>query len=41
VAKVNLGEVVKGVWPFILMMFGTVVVIYLFPDIVLYIPFKL
>lgn len=41
VAKVNLGEVVKGVWPFILMMFSTVVVIYLFPDIVLYIPFKL
>lgn len=41
VAKVNLGEVVRGVWPFILMMFGTVVVIYLFPDIVLYIPFKL
>jgi len=41
VAKVNLSEVVKGVWPFILMMFGTVVTIYLIPDIVLYIPFKL
>lgn len=41
VAKVNLAEVVKGVWPFILMMFGTVVAIYMFPDIVLYIPFKL
>ena len=41
VAKVELGEVVKGVWPFILMMFGTVVAIYMFPDIVLYIPFKL
>jgi len=41
VARVDLGEVVRGVWPFILMMFGTVVVIYLFPDIVLYIPFKL
>ena len=41
VARVNLSEVVKGVWPFILMMFGTVVAIYLVPDIVLYIPFKL
>jgi C4-dicarboxylate transporter DctM subunit len=41
VARVDLGEVVRGVWPFILMMFGTVVLIYLFPDIVLYIPFKL
>ncbi len=41
VAKVDLSEVVKGVWPFILMMFGTIVAIYLVPDIVLYIPFKL
>ncbi len=41
VARVDLGEVVRGVWPFMLMMFGTVVLIYLFPDIVLYIPFKL
>jgi C4-dicarboxylate transporter DctM subunit len=41
VAKVNLAEVVQGVWPFILMMFGTVAAIYLVPDIVLYIPFKL
>jgi tripartite ATP-independent transporter DctM subunit len=41
VAKVDLSEVVKGVWPFILMMFGTIVAIYLMPDIVLFIPFKL
>lgn len=41
VAKVNLSEVIRGVWPFILMMFGTVVAIYLVPDIVLYLPFKL
>lgn len=41
VARVNLSEVIRGVWPFILMMFGTVVAIYLVPDIVLYIPFKL
>lgn len=41
IAKVNIIEVMKGVWPFILMMFGTVVAIYVFPDIVTYIPFKL
>lgn len=41
VAKAPLSEVVKGVWPFILIMFGTVVAICVFPDIVLYIPFKL
>ena len=41
VAKVDLSVVVKGVWPFILMMFGTIVAIYLMPDIVLFIPFKL
>ena len=41
VGKVKLNEVVRGVWPFILIMFGTIVAIYLVPDIVLYIPFKL
>lgn len=41
VAEVDLEEILRGVWPFILMMFGTVVAIYLVPDIVLYIPFKL
>jgi C4-dicarboxylate transporter DctM subunit len=41
VARVDLSEVIRGVWPFILMMFGTVIAIYLIPDIVLYIPFKL
>jgi len=41
VGKVKLNEVVRGVWPFILIMFGTVLAIYLVPDIVLYIPFKL
>lgn len=41
VGKVKLNEVVRGVWPFILIMFGSVVAIYLVPDIVLYIPFKL
>ena len=41
VANAPLGEVVRGVWPFILMMFETVLAIYLFPDLALYIPFKL
>ena len=41
VGKVQLNEVVKGVWPFIVIMFGTVLAIYFIPDIVLYIPFKL
>lgn len=41
VARADLNEVIRGVWPFILMMFTTVIAIYLVPDIVLYIPFKL
>ena len=41
VAQVDLGEVLKGVWPFLLIMFGTVIAISVLPDIVLYIPFKL
>ncbi len=41
VAKADLAEVLKGVWPFLVIMFGTVVAISVFPDIVLYIPFKL
>jgi len=41
VAKARLGEVTRGVWPFIVIMLASVVLIYLFPDIVLFIPFKL
>jgi len=41
VADVPIAEVLRGVWPFILMMFATVVVIYFVPDVALYIPFKL
>ena len=41
VGKARMGEVASGVWPFILMMLGTVALIYLWPDLVLYIPFKL
>ena len=41
VGRVDMSDVVKGVWPFILMMFATVFLIYFIPDIALYIPFKL
>ncbi len=41
VGKAEMGEVVAGVWPFIVIMLTSVLVIYLFPDIALYIPFKL
>jgi len=41
VGRAGLGEVVRGVWPFILLMFATVAAIYAVPDIALYIPFKL
>jgi len=41
VADVAMEEVLRGVWPFILLMFLTVVAIYYVPDIALYIPFKL
>jgi C4-dicarboxylate transporter, DctM subunit len=41
VAQADLGEVLKGVWPFLLIMFGIVIAISVLPEIVLYIPFKL
>ena len=41
VAKTQLGEVAKGVFPFIVMMLFTVFVMYIWPDLALYIPFKL
>lgn len=41
IAKVDIDEVVKGVWPFIFMMFALIVVIYHLPDVALYIPFKM
>ena len=41
VAKKQLGEVVKGVIPFLIMMIVTVFVMYIWPDLALYIPFKL
>ncbi|MEM6305836.1 MAG: TRAP transporter large permease [Pseudomonadota bacterium] len=41
VARVALGEVARGVWPFLLLMLLTVAILYLVPDLALYIPFKM
>jgi len=40
VARTTLGEVSRGVIPFLGLMLLTVVLLYVFPDIALYIPFK-
>ena len=40
VAKAQMGEVAAGVWPFLLLMLLTVIICYLWPDLVLYLPFK-
>jgi len=40
VARVSLGDVARGVWPFLALMLVTVVVLYVWPDLALYIPFK-
>ena len=41
VAKTQLGEVAKGVVPFLIMMIFTVFIMYIWQDLALYIPFKL
>jgi len=41
VAGTRLGTIVRGVWPFILIMLASVVLIYLLPDIVTWIPYNL
>jgi len=41
VAKAPLGDVSRGVLPFLFLMMLTVVVLFLLPDLALYIPFKL
>ena len=41
VAKTQLGEVAKGVVPFLIMMIFTVFIMYIWPDLALYILFKL
>lgn len=41
VAKTPIEDVIAGVWPFTLMMLGSIAIIYVLPDVALYIPFKL
>ena len=41
VGKARMTEVASGVWPFLLLMLLTVFLCYSFPDIVLYVPFKM
>ncbi len=41
VGKASMQEVAKGVWPFLSLMLLTVFLIYEFPDLAMYIPFKL
>lgn len=41
VARAPLIDVVRGVWPFLLMMLSTAVVLWFWPDLALFIPFKL
>ncbi|WP_299648813.1 TRAP transporter large permease [uncultured Tateyamaria sp.] len=40
VARTTLGNVARGVWPFLALMLFTVALLYAFPDLALYIPFK-
>jgi C4-dicarboxylate transporter DctM subunit len=40
VARTSLANVARGVWPFLALMIITVGVLYAFPDLALYIPFK-
>lgn len=41
IAKAKLSAVIKGAWPFIVIMLATIALIYFVPDIAIYIPFKL
>ena len=41
VAKCKLGDVAKGVLPFLILMIFTVFIMYIWVDLALYIPFKL
>lgn len=41
VGKAPMSEVAYGVWPFIILLLLTVMLLYFIPDIALYIPFKL
>ena len=41
VAKAKLGDVVKGAWPFVLIMLSTAVILWFWKDLALYIPYHL
>ncbi len=41
IARTDLAQVIRGAWPFIVIMFATIALLYLVPDLALYIPFKL
>ncbi|MEJ8473153.1 TRAP transporter large permease [Roseibium algae] len=41
VARASLSDVSRGVMPFLLIMLGSVLLLYMWPDLALYIPFKL
>ncbi len=41
VAKAKLGDVVKGAWPFVLIMLSTAVILWFWQDLALYIPYHL
>ena len=41
VARAPMGQVARGVIPFLFLMFATVALLYVWPDLALYIPFKL
>jgi C4-dicarboxylate transporter DctM subunit len=41
VGKAQMSEVARGVWPFLALMLATVLIIYIFKGVVLYIPFNL
>lgn len=41
VAKASMADVARGVLPFLLLIFATVALLYVWPDLALYIPFKL
>lgn len=38
ISKARIGEIIKGVWPFALMMLGTAVLLWFWQDLALYIP---
>jgi TRAP-type C4-dicarboxylate transport system permease large subunit len=41
IARTDLAQVIRGAWPFIVIMFATIALLYLIADLARYIPFKL